>query len=770
MDDNTPPEARPILTDLAEPHSFTPEAAFPPPVPAPKPASPFDLHSILFAIFKHKWKILTCSLAGFIGAAVVYLADESLYLSEAKLLIKHSGDEKMPSIISDDTESKGLRVMSDAVTATEIEILRTTDIADQVVSKVGPERILNDPALAQSRQAALITVRRNLQVTVPGKGVPMMNVSYAHPNPKVAQMIVQAAIEAYLKRQQEIHRAPSQFADAMEREAAALKASLTQSEQELRRLKSEAGTDSVADQKKVLAALINKLEQDKMATEAQIAEKRAILDYHAGEQPTPSETNVAPAATPPPEKVDQYQRTNFLLSSLAKRERDYLFTYTPDSLVVQGVRSQIEANSRIISQLEAEYPALRGTAANTTGSDFNGSADEGSIRALQARIKILDEQIAEKQAEVQRLSGFELQIADLERSTRQKDERYRLYVTSRDQRETENKITEGTNTNIQVVQEASVAGHIPGRNAKIAAGLLFGGIALGFGLAAALEFYVDQSVRRPIEIENSLGLPLFFSIPYLPGSPKQDRRAIGAAPKDPHHPSALPPLNGGSASIPSQSALSIPAHGLRGFFDALRDRLVFYFEIRNFTRKPKLIAVTGCGERNGVSTIASGIAASLSEAGDENVLLVNMNPGSESPFQFHKGELKCGLDDVLQREKRDSAMVSDNLYVVSQATGEERINAILPRRFTKLVPKLKASDYDYIIFDLPPVNQISATPQLARYMDMVLMVVESEKTGREMTQRVGTMFAEAGVNYGVVLNKTRDYVPRALRNLLATNS
>ena len=30
---------------------------------------------------------------------------------------------------------------------------------------------------------------------------------------------------------------------------------------------------------------------------------------------------------------------------------------------------------------------------------------------------------------------------------------------------------------------------------------------------------------------------------------------------------------------------------------------------------------------------------------------------------------------------------------------------MLPTRFTSLVPKMKASDFDYIIFDMPPITQ-----------------------------------------------------------------
>ncbi len=78
------------------------------------------------------------------------------------------------------------------------------------------------------------------------------------------------------------------------------------------------------------------------------------------------------------------------------------------------------------------------------------------------------------------------------------------------------------------------------------------------------------------------------------------------------------------------------------------------------------------------------------------------------------------------------------------------------------MPKLKASDYDYIIFDMPPVSQISPTPKLAQFMDMVFMVVESEKTDRDVVKRATDLLAESKTNVGIVLNKSHNYVPRRL--------
>jgi len=88
---------------------------------------------------------------------------------------------------------------------------------------------------------------------------------------------------------------------------------------------------------------------------------------------------------------------------------------------------------------------------------------------------------------------------------------------------------------------------------------------------------------------------------------------------------------------------------------------------------------------------------------------------------------------------------------------------VLPRRVNSLVPQLKASDYDYIIFDMPAVSQISSTPRLARFMDIVLLVIESEKTDREAAERATAMLTQSNAEVGVVLNKTQRYVPKRLQ-------
>jgi uncharacterized protein involved in exopolysaccharide biosynthesis len=57
----------------------------------------FNLHEFAFILFSHKWKILICTLIGLIAAAFVYFGQDSVYRSDAKLLVHYVID-----ITSDD--------------------------------------------------------------------------------------------------------------------------------------------------------------------------------------------------------------------------------------------------------------------------------------------------------------------------------------------------------------------------------------------------------------------------------------------------------------------------------------------------------------------------------------------------------------------------------------------------------------------------------------------------------------------------------------------
>jgi len=64
--------------------------------------------------------------------------------------------------------------------------------------------------------------------------------------------------------------------------------------------------------------------------------------------------------------------------------------------------------------------------------------------------------------------------------------------------------------------------------------LALGGILVGLAWAFLIELYLDHSVKRPIEVQTKLGLPLFLSIPDMSRNGHR-RRLAAAAEKEPSH-------------------------------------------------------------------------------------------------------------------------------------------------------------------------------------------------------------------------------------------
>ena len=157
------------------------------------------------------------------------------------------------------------------------------------------------------------------------------------------------------------------------------------------------------------------------------------------------------------------------------------------------------------------------------------------------------------------------------------------------------------------------------------------------------------------------------------------------------------------------------------------------------------------------------------ETGDGHVLLVNISGEQGAAQQFYKGKPGCSLDEALEAGRKQSALVKASLYTTTGQTDGDVLLANLPQKISTLMPKFKASEFDYIIFDMPPVNQTSVTARLAGLMDMVLLVIESEKTNQDVVRRVNQLLAESKAKVSTVLNKTRNYIPSRLHQEFLDN-
>jgi uncharacterized protein involved in exopolysaccharide biosynthesis/Mrp family chromosome partitioning ATPase len=378
---------------------------------------------------------------------------------------------------------------------------------------------------------------------------------------------------------------------------------------------------------------------------------------------------------------------------------------------------------------------------------------KAEVAGTQAKIEAFKIRLRDVEQRTKQLSDLGPQIEELERRREMDETNYKYFAASLEKARVDEALDPSKMPNISAVQRPSPPVLDTKMRNKVALGLAVGGIALGMALALLRGLALNRTVGRPLQLETQLHIPLMLSIPYSNGRnghlalPPKGSPANPGAPVTKRHHSNLAPWDAG--------------HFMRRYCDAIRDRFGLYFELKHLTHKPKLVGVASFSKAAGTSTLAAGLAASLSEMNDGKVLLVDVNLGPHEVHPFFKGKPAYPLNAALKQDDT-IASASQNLYLATVGSPNAGPAQLGLKKFFDMMPNLKASDFDYIIFDMPPLAQTSPTWGMAAFMDKLLLVVEAERNNREMIKRGYGKLVAARDNVDVVVNKARSYVPKWL--------
>ncbi len=731
------------------------------------PDSGLNREHLLYILFRHKWKILLLSLLGLGSALSLPFILGPTYESNTKLFVRYVPDPDPIQLGGAGVTLRPADVRLETLMNTEVEILTTLNLAQQVVDAIGADKIMGAAGADRTEAALLLLKGLNVQVA---RSTTVLNLTFKNRNPEIVQPIVQQWGQSYLRKHQEAHAIAS-LDLGFTRELDERQNRLNQTRQDLEQVKARIGVTSLEEAKRSYNEQMAKVRQQIYDAELEVAEDRAALEKLNQLTATPAsiagdtvQTNAAPAV--PEETAAEYRTTLATLTNLKAKLAELLTIYTASNSVVKVTREQIAQNEKAQQYLERRYPALLlprfsetrpppSTAAS--GRQLDLEAQMVKLSSAQARLDRLKESQVKVREETAALIAAETRIRELETRLEVEEAQYKRFIEKQDKIKTEERLGAGRVLNISVLEPASPPIKSASKLGKMMALVFAGSVLIAVGLAFVTELYLDTTIKRPRELSR-FRLPLFLAIPLLNGNTgkralEPATRTLLSAPADEKNKQQA---TEGQGSV----LLSMDSkHDLRPFAGGLRNRIMNWFEARQMTHKPKLVGVTSCGQGAGVSTIAAGLAASLSETGEGNVLLVDMHGRNGGACQFHKGEVASSLDEVLEKDKRSKALVLDNLYVVSETASVDESPGLLPTRFKALVPRLKASDYDYIFFDLPPLSQLSLTSRLSSFMDLMLLVVESERTETETLSQATALLSESKTKVAVVLNKCRNYVP-----------
>ncbi|HEX8680084.1 MAG TPA: Wzz/FepE/Etk N-terminal domain-containing protein [Chthoniobacterales bacterium] len=708
--------------------------------------SNLNVGDALYAIFKHKWKILLCAIAGLLVAAYVQITWTPIYESHAKLLVRYVL-ERTP--IDPDANSQKMALN---VIGSEVEILTSWDLALAVAEALGPKRLLPHAPNPTVTDAAG-TVAGGLRV-FPGGGANIIFVAYSNRDPDLARLVLDELVNRYFTKHLEVHRSAGAF-DFVTQQTDQVRARLNETEDALRALKSKAGIVSFNDSMGALSGSMARIEEQLQNQEEELADQTTLVK--ALEQAPAAASDPKRAPRPAVSKdVQNYQAVAGRLERLRHGELDLLAKYTPDNVIVKFHQKQIADLEKQKAAMEDKFPEL---AATTPGAPQPTLAGEKArLAAMQARVERLRTRLTNVREGIRKLSEYGSQLADLERNQELEVANYKYFKNTLEKARIDEALDPSKMPNISAVQRPTPPARVFGKRDKMVMAFAGGGIGGAIGLTLLLELFLSQTVKRPLELEKRLGTRLLISIPDCKrnGSFRLPWKKNGSNAK-----------NGKNGLTPSKGARAVPpweiGHFIRPYSEAIRDRLGLYFELNRMTHKPKLVGVTAFKEGSGTSTLAAGLAAAFSEMGEGKVLLVDVNLGPGDVHPFFNGRPALSLTAALQPNDGVPA-AAENLYLAAVGNGGPHPAQLGLKKFFDLMPNLKASDFDYIIFDMPPLSQTSPTLGMAGFMDKILLVVEAEKNGRETVKRGYDALIAGRDNVSVVFNKARSYTPEWLHS------
>ena len=365
---------------------------------------------------------------------------------------------------------------------------------------------------------------------------------------------------------------------------------------------------------------------------------------------------------------------------------------------------------------------------------------ETEVEALQAKEDALKKIVDQHLLKLDTLPEKSLKLARLERAKKLNEN---LYMMMKEKYE-ESRITRaGQIGKIRIVDPA-VPPEFPISPKKklnlILATLV--GLGLGIGVVFFLE-YLDNSVRTVEDVER-LQLPLLGSIPDI--EPEKQNGLWRALPK-----------KKGSEDEVGRLATRLVTHlkPKSPYSEAYRS-LRTQIQYARSEKPVQTILVSSPGPGEGKSTSVTNLAITMAQMGSKTILVDSdlRRPVLHSLFDLKRD---VGLSNYLVGRAEIEEVIRptsvDNLYLISCGILPPNPSELLgSKRMQELIQQLK-NEYDYVLFDSPPLIAVTDAVVMAPWVDGVVLVLRSGKTDRDAAVRAFELLRNVKANVlGTLLN------------------
>lgn len=460
-----------------------------------------------------------------VAASGIYMLPRE-YESEAKLFVKLG----WPSVTLDATAQTGQTVSFYESRENEInsiiEILRSQDVMDEVVNRIGIDAILHGLPIAATSAAtksvdssmpdhrhelAVMRLQKTINIWAP-KRSNVIGIHATASSPEIAQGIVQAVIAAYHEIHPKINSTAGSFEFFADQERV-LRDKLETATTELRDAKDAMGVASLEGKRTMLQGELSNLEDRLLQAKSEIASSEAritSLKTKLNEVPKFTETSRAENANIATDNM----RSS--LYQLQMKQQEMQSRYTESHPQMIAVREQVAELTKLLGS-ESGLRVQSTSAINPSYQQLETSllTESANLDSTRARENSLIAQRSDVLAQLKTLNHDEVKLSQLQQQVSMTEQSYRETSTRFEQARIQRELTSQRVSNVNLVQPASYVSKAvsPKRT------MLLGVAAVASILSGAMSIlgfaFLERKFRSLFDMAERLQLPVVASFPAL---------------------------------------------------------------------------------------------------------------------------------------------------------------------------------------------------------------------------------------------------------------
>ncbi|HEC68502.1 MAG TPA: polysaccharide biosynthesis tyrosine autokinase [Candidatus Desulfofervidus auxilii] len=704
-------------------------------MPQEFPEEEIHLRDYLNVILKRKWTIITCFVVLVTIVTIASFKMEPVYKATCQILIEREN----PNVVKIE-EVMAIDASSTDYYQTQYEILKSQELAERGIKRlnlydnkefnrkpkiglgtiiaairgfigstikniIGSKKEQKEYQIDKTNQLIKAYLAR-LDIK-PIRNSRLVNISFEAHDPQLAAQIANTHAKLYIEQSLERKFSASKEAvNWLNKRIKEVKEKLQKSEEALRNYKQAHDLVSIdfEESHNIRVQRLNELNTALMEAKTKRIEKENLYRElkRISDKPEMIESMPAVVANPLIQQLKaEYIKIKADYSKLSQR-------YGPEHPKMIRLRSEIkELKAKIASEVKKIARSI-----------------ETEYRVAKKQEEALNKALEEEKKKALALSEKEIQYNVLKREV----EINRTLYESLLKRAKETNITEDLQvSNVTIVDPARIP-DVPFKPKKGLNILLatIVGLTMGIGLAFFLE-YLDDTIKTPEEVER------YLKIPFL--------GYVGKVVITKDNPYNLDLV-----------ALKEPKSHIAEMLRNIRTNILF--STSNFPRKA--ILVTSSTQEEGKTFLTINLAISLAQMG-KRVVVVDTDLRKPRIHPIFGLKKHPGLTDVLTGNHSLESVIQDtkleNLKIIPCGTIPPDPAELLSSEAMKgLIDKLK-EQFDFALFDSPPVMSVTDPTILANLADGVIIVIKGGETPRPPIQRTLQQLSELDTKVlGVVLN------------------